>query len=486
MDRDDVLQLIVAQLQEYDHASIAQVVATATGLSDYSLDPSPRLAELLALGKRVEDGEYMLASDAAAAIANATVAMPIADQPLESLRPAAAVAIKGEPGLDSVPGSDDAPLYGKHLVFPEEPRPEGAGSVPFPKYSPGFAGKHSGPLTSAVYSWDGKFVATSAFDATIRVMDVDVLLDTATGRHRARGSEYAQRGAVPGEYEDGPVFKSLVETGGVVHDLSFHPSNMILASCSEDHQIRLYDVAKTASRKSFRYVSDSYPVYSIAFHPGGQFILAGTAHAALRMYDIQTFKCFLASPGSSDDNVGGVGNAITSVRIAADGRLAATASADGAVRLWDATSGKCTATWKAAHNGQRVTSLAWSKSGAYVLTGGTDGTVRLWEASSGRTRKAYYGASRGHTLVPRSGPATTLAPGPQACFSWDEQHIIATDEKDRVVAWDAITGNTVEHFDGVSPQVPTVRVAAGHTSPSILAFGDDGRFCSWGLDRDAS
>jgi cleavage stimulation factor subunit 1 len=54
LDRNQVLHLIVTQLQYYDFPSIAQVVASATGLVDYSLDPSSRLAELAYLGTQVE------------------------------------------------------------------------------------------------------------------------------------------------------------------------------------------------------------------------------------------------------------------------------------------------------------------------------------------------------------------------------------------------------------------------------------------------
>ncbi|KAJ3367328.1 hypothetical protein GGF31_007579 [Allomyces arbusculus] len=516
MDREEVLRLIVAQLQEYDFPSVAQVVATATGLTDYSLDPSPRLAQLAHLGAQAEAGDLPLLDDAQAESDD----VPMNEKPTEAA------------GLSDILVDKNRTTFGQ-LIFMEKT----GDSAPLPPYTPGFTGKHNGIISSLTISPDGKFAATAGYDNTIRILDMDVMDDLLNNRVAVPKNDAPVRGGVPGEYDNGPVYKSLFDNSGVIHDLSFHPSGMILAGCFEDHHIRFYDISRSSSRKSFRYIPDTFPVYSIAFYPCGQYLVAGTAHSSIRMYDVRSFRCFTASAGGSDDTTttvvpGGAGSsafgsatgtnasaagavpagapsgpaslltsAITTVRMSADGRQFATASGDGTVRLWDATGGRCTSTWRHAHNGHRVTSLQWSKSGAYLLTSGADGTARLWETASGRTLKAYYGAVSSAAVdaavsARASGPAPTAAMVGAAAhgvasFSWDERHVLGTALEDdgtgqvtsQVVAWDALTGDVVGRFDSMH-RTGVARVASSQHSPALLTYGDDGKFRYWGV-RDA-
>ncbi|ORZ38139.1 WD40-repeat-containing domain protein, partial [Catenaria anguillulae PL171] len=229
-----------------------------------------------------------------------------------------------------------------------------------------------------------------------------------------------------------------------IHDIAFHPSNLIIATATENHDIRLYDLSST-QRKSFKWLVDSYPIWSTAFHPSGQYLFAGTAHSALRIFDVQNLKCFsTVVTSASDETAGGVSNGISCVRPSPDGRFAVTSTLDGNIRLFDVVSGQCVSTWRAAHNGHRVTSLSVSKSGAYALSSGEDGTVRLWELSSGRTLKVYYSSAT--TCPRRPGPAASIVPGPRASFSHDEQHIIGTSKAGVATAWDCVTGSIVTEF----------------------------------------
>src|SRR5437016_13330320 len=64
-----------------------------------------------------------------------------------------------------------------------------------------------------------------------------------------------------------------------------------------------------------------------------------------------------------------------------DGKTIASASADGTVRLWEASTGKPVGQPLTAHTGP-VNGVAFSPDGRTVASAGADQTVPLWEAST--------------------------------------------------------------------------------------------------------
>lgn len=65
-----------------------------------------------------------------------------------------------------------------------------------------------------------------------------------------------------------------------------------------------------------------------------------------------------------------------------DGKVFATASDDGVVRLWDASTARETRRFP---RGGAVSALALSSDGKFLATGGRDGSVQLWETATGKS-----------------------------------------------------------------------------------------------------
>ena len=85
-------------------------------------------------------------------------------------------------------------------------------------------------------------------------------------------------------------------------------------------------------------------------------------------------------------------NSVNAVSVSADGRLAASASTDATVRIWDLVARR----EKSVLEGHRgfVTSVALSADGLTVLSGGGDRTMRLWQVADGRQMREFLGHKR--------------------------------------------------------------------------------------------
>jgi len=73
-----------------------------------------------------------------------------------------------------------------------------------------------------------------------------------------------------------------------------------------------------------------------------------------------------------------------------DGEAIVSASADGTLKLWDAETGVCEATFEG-HDGA-VGACAFSPDGETIVSGGDDGTLKFWDARAG----AEGAAAEGH------------------------------------------------------------------------------------------
>lgn len=121
-------------------------------------------------------------------------------------------------------------------------------------------------------------------------------------------------------------------------------------------------------------------VRSVSFSPRGSRLASGGNDGALRLWDTSTGEVIVLGqclPGQT-----GLAY-ISSVSFAPDGDAVASASNDGAIRLWR--------TAHADEGNVRVLTLcrnpprsvAFSPSGEYIISGGSDGVVQLWNVESG-------------------------------------------------------------------------------------------------------
>lgn len=289
---------------------------------------------------------------------------------------------------------------------------------------------HVGEVTSVSFSPDGKTLATGSNDRTARVWDVTASLTRPTAQFNAGG-----RGNNSGWWRivisrDGSV---LAVTGsdsstqlwdvasatrrarlnnpvGVVSTMAFGPDGRTIATAGSDRAVQLWDVA--TGRLLTDLTADSDKLAAISFGPDGRTLIAADLEGGMHRWSpisgSSDDKYLLADPTVLDD----VGGTIYSEEFSRDGKLLATTSADGLVRLWNAESGTKIATLTGHTNA--VTAVAFSPDGRTLATGSLDRTARLWNISSGALRITLTGHSDNVSAVAFSPDGKTVATA-----SWD-------------------------------------------------------------------
>ncbi|KAL1919832.1 uncharacterized protein VTP21DRAFT_1763 [Calcarisporiella thermophila] len=404
LPQEEVLSLIVGQLASYGYSQLAQLVAEQTGIT-IDLMPNNKLSEWLYLGKE-QYSDYDDDDNRSIEDINGQ------DYKAEDIE-------SKDNLLDNVADQSIAPK-------------------PLPYYQQLYYTQHRGPCRTAAFSRDGRLAATGSADSTIKVLDV--------GRMKRKSDD-----------NEKPVIRTFYDHTAPIKDVSFHPNGAVLASCSEDMTIKLFDLKKKGTKRSFRHIQESHTPNSIHFHPSGDYLVSGTDDVVARIYDVKTMQCYIPSTSRIDSHQG----PINYVRYSHNGATFITASSDGSVKLWDTVSGRCVRTFEHVHKGRPVSSAQISKNGKYVLTAGKDSTVRLWEVATGRSMLEYVGGKHSRESL-------------RVAFTWNEDYVLAGDDSSNsVFCWDARTGVFLKRVQGFNN---TVRCIA--TSPvdgGFLACSEDFR-----------
>ena len=139
-------------------------------------------------------------------------------------------------------------------------------------------------------------------------------------------------------------------------------SNDILASCSADGAIKIWQVGCCQSLRTLR--GHSGDVYSVAFSSDGKVIASGGEDKTIRLWDVGTGELVNIFEGHS--------RAVLSVAISPDDQILASGSIDGTVKLWNLRTGKLLDSLCGYHPVQ------FSPNGKILVSGGEEGRILIW------------------------------------------------------------------------------------------------------------
>ena len=149
--------------------------------------------------------------------------------------------------------------------------------------------------------------------------------------------------------------------------MAFHPEDRVVASCSEDNSIKLWNLDDGGLISTMKAHSDW--VQAVAWSPCGQWLASGGDDKMVYVYDAKTFE--VKWPLSCDSPVYSIDWH--------DNRLVA-GCGDGTIQVFDAQSGDRLSTVKA--HSDFVGAVAWSPCGQWLASGGDDNMVYVYDAKT--------------------------------------------------------------------------------------------------------
>jgi len=110
----------------------------------------------------------------------------------------------------------------------------------------------------------------------------------------------------------------------LVYSAAFSPDSRLLATCSQDSAVRLWQVPSGACRELTGHTDE---VFAVAFHKGGTRLATGGRDGAVWLWDLQRGDVVARLPGHI--------TYVWSLAFSPDGKTLASGSGDSTVRLWD-------------------------------------------------------------------------------------------------------------------------------------------------------
>jgi WD40 repeat protein len=257
---------------------------------------------------------------------------------------------------------------------------------------------HTAVVRSLAWSPDGRKLASAGMDDTLRIWDtatgaevrmVQTSLEPFEGTlcwspdSKSVAGGCSDRALRVWDAASGELLRTFLgHTGSRIGAVCWSPDGTRLASSDRgwNGEIKIWKLDAPPEPRTFSAGSGAYAPLDVCWRPDGRTLASAHPDGAVKTWDAATGRPLVTLRGHA--------GAVRKVSWSPDGRRLASGGSDGAVKLWDAEEGRLLATLPG--NGRGISSLSWSPDGSRLAADSDDGRVTLWEVASGSRKTAGF------------------------------------------------------------------------------------------------
>lgn len=214
-----------------------------------------------------------------------------------------------------------------------------------------------------------------------------------------------------------------------------------------DYSVKIWTVGAGQYVNDFETYTDAGYGKSLAISPDGHYVAVGDSRGGGRMYDAQTAGLLYAFPGK--------GQGIHMLAFSADGKILAFGSGQTDLTVIDTENGEIVRVFE---TGPFALGLVFSEDGRYLAVGTQNGAVELWEVSTGMLINTYKYDDRPILAVDFSPDGRLLAAG----------------VRDHLLPWNSLSSTLL--LWNVETGEPILLKSDFKANIAELSFSPEGRF----------
>jgi WD40 repeat protein len=163
---------------------------------------------------------------------------------------------------------------------------------------------------------------------------------------------------------------SSINTDFGVLRIAFSPDSKIIASGSEDKNLRIWNVSDGTLLQTLK--GHTWTIYGVDFSSDGKLLVSGAIDNTIRLWRVSDWSELLTIRGHSSD--------VFDVAFSPNGEIIASASRDETVALWNAKNGSLLKKLTGARGD--ILSVSFSPDGTMLADNG-NGDIRIWSVDDG-------------------------------------------------------------------------------------------------------
>lgn len=282
-----------------------------------------------------------------------------------------------------------------------------------------------------------------------------------------------------------PPTHSLESHQDTINCIAFHPTFSSIASGSDDFTIKIWDWELGELEKTIKGHTRAVLDLDYGGPSSGVLLASCSSDYTIRLWDPADEYKNIRTLVGHDHSVSAVRFLSPSVHSSSSDHLLVSASRDRTVRIWNVTTGYCVKTLQG--HSEWVRAVSPSDDGRFVLSAGDDMTARLWDVSASNPESKAVLLGHEHyieccALAPPTS-YTHLAPltGPKESASSSTSQFMATGSRDKTIRlWDA-QGTCLMTLVGHDNWVRAIAFHPG--GKYLLSVSDDKTLRCWDLSQ---